>query len=162
MAKVKCSECGYLALWHSDHARIDEAPEEFRKTGEVPANFIGKEVHRPWPLCFARAVDIDKQTEGKSSAAIRKIVNAPRACDKFTDWLQGYSPREHHDMLQLDRQLEWQRKCEQDDREWRERCQREDRDWRERQARAAAWRHAIVILIAIVGAIAAWVGIWAM
>jgi hypothetical protein len=50
------------------------------------------------------------------------VIGKERTCPKFTEWQQGYSPRDHADM-EHERQL----------REWQEARMKEDRLWREQQ-----------------------------
>jgi hypothetical protein len=51
-----------------------------------------------------------------------KIITRDRNCDKagkFTNYQQGFTPKEHKEMMDRKEMLEWQAKREEADREWR-------------------------------------------
>lgn len=90
------------------------------------------------PLCFARAAnfrqevldqiyargvpveDAIHQVEFPKEEDVLAVIHAPRLCDYCTDWQQGFTPKEHREML--DRK--WAQ--ERDDKLRREMNERED------------------------------------
>ncbi len=88
--KVRCVDCGYLAI------RVDleiiELPSEIRNTVTGDKKF-----------CFVRQkqFDDDMQREcanGNPHDAALRFTTASRACDGFTEWKLGFSPKEHCEM----------------------------------------------------------------
>jgi Flp pilus assembly protein TadB len=73
--------------------------------------------------------NIESQTTWKPEKTL-SVLNEERQCDTFVQWQQGFTPKEHRDML--DRMLVLERE---------ERRDRELRDWQERQEAKAEERH---------------------
>ena len=103
---------GFLSLLHLDRQELCEAGEHFRETGQPPKNFTGGEsLLRP---------DSDVLCSAQSHFARFCLANRPRDvagkiksllnCDKFTEWTQGHSPKEHMAMQFLERQQAWLQK----------------------------------------------------
>ena len=44
----------------------------------------------------------------------------PRECEAFTQWRQGFTPKEHAEMDDRKRERDWQREMAKEDRKWRE------------------------------------------
>lgn len=115
---AKCADCGFLALRYIDgERRIAEASAIVREVGNVEPCFTAN------VECYARQFNLKKE-EGGGGGPVRtlKIVNRERDCPKFTPWLQGYSPKEHREMLDQAKIAEWQAKQE-------SRNRRTDRIW---------------------------------
>jgi hypothetical protein len=126
---AKCSECGFLALRNTETRELDEAEEAFRRDGKVievtrayaskvwdKSSFLHEQVlshniHEELPLCFAGEVDLRQgfkvlDTKYKSintprvnEATVQEIVVKERECKAFTKWQQGFTPKEHKEMI---------------------------------------------------------------
>lgn len=144
---VKCADCGFLALRVFSTARLEEADYWYRTTG-IAWRPHDDDSFFP-PICFAREINfveaIQESVARREGADLREtlergmfakaedtqpVVQQERECDSFTPWKQGFSPKEHREML--DRQ--WMRDQEEAradaDRKWRNDQRREERIWR--------------------------------
>ncbi len=122
---VKCSDCGYLTLRNSYTGQLDEADSDFRASGNPPrrmairgvsgntvATFGTPYIHIP--ICFAQAINL--QAEFLVGGAgpkgdypgqlVQEIIQKERICPPvgfkghgFTEWVQGFTPKEHREML---------------------------------------------------------------
>ena len=130
---VKCADCGFLSLRNQYTGTLDEAPEGFRADGAAPSlrdrqakgvqSILGDMGYMfPWedvPICFARAfplVDEVRWDQGNViPEAVKEAVEKPRKCPPagvklgFTKWSQGFTPKEHRDIMDRERMLRWQR-----------------------------------------------------
>ncbi len=96
--KVKCEECGFLCIREGGH--LMEADAEYRKivTG-------GGLESRAAPLCFARAFPLAQEYEEALRVkkypvwALGEVLRKERPCLSFTPWHQGFTPKEHREML---------------------------------------------------------------
>jgi hypothetical protein len=86
------------------------------------------------PLCFAMEEQFDREI-GRSSpvATIQESLEKDRLCDSFTDWHQGFTPKEHMEMNLLEKQRLLHQKLEEENRKWREEQAEKERLWREDQ-----------------------------
>lgn len=170
---VKCSDCGLLALKNTNISQWVEADEVYRATGEVVAP-SGKA--DPLPICFTRKwnlrvgikaqllrdgygeVEAEARSRGSISGRILAEITRERSCETtnqsqpgFIKWSQGFSPKEHREML--DRQWRLGR-----ERDWR----KEDQDWltsereaRERHEKSTRGNHRLEIGLLGVGILVA-------
>jgi hypothetical protein len=114
------------------------------------------------PLCFVAAIEFQKECSTIDIKGVMEAMNRERECESFTPWKQGYTPREHHEMLEMKLLRDWQANREEADRAWRERQAREDRQWREKESALARganrihlWEIVVVSAISVVIAVAA-------
>ena len=105
---VKCSECGFLALrMRGDPSyapSLSEALEEHRDAGHITQ----RNTYHPKPVCFMR-MPWFREELGKIPITVedfRPVIHADQSCNQFTEWRQGFSPKEHREMI--DRR--WERK----------------------------------------------------
>lgn len=117
MVKVKCRDCGFLAM-QANYAEWVEADSMLRNSG-VPDNVRQRNLGN-WPQCFMRKYDLQAEMrEIEQQRAEQKevrerhrlvlmVVNEERCCCEYTDWRMGFSPKEHREMLDRQRLLEWQ------------------------------------------------------
>lgn len=92
-----------------------------------------------FPLCFERATSLQEEISPLSPSphhAVLGVISDDRVCSNYTPWHQGFTPKEHREMI--DRQWE---------RNWQLEREREDRKWREHQERKADERHRVNLLI---------------
>jgi hypothetical protein len=77
------------------------------------------------PLCFQRAINFRDKLGGNSGAERRlAVLDEERKCGSFTPWQQGFTPKEHREMLDREqrerheadlRQAVWDREDKRDD-----------------------------------------------
>jgi hypothetical protein len=127
---VKCAECGFLAARNILTRELEEAEKTFREKGTIPltGQLEGRPQarHESLPLCFEGVYNLRDEFEefaGKSNPQytdVHAVINSERQCNGFVKWQQGYSPKEHREMLDRKWVLEYQEKREKDNREWQE------------------------------------------
>lgn len=113
---VRCHNCGLLAIWNSVDLVLLEAPEHFRREGELVNHH--NSMNTCAPKCFIRKADLENEVltdhELKHlfnlSDGIKRVIQQERSCDGFTPWLQGFHPKEHTEMLLNQETLERQRR----------------------------------------------------
>jgi len=140
---AKCAECGFLSLRNIETRALDEAEETFRKDGKTvgversyPAEIgmarfrieeaVTRYVHEKLPLCFQGSYDLRvlisqlmDDEECDIYECIKTITHKDRECDLFTSWQQGSTPKEHREMIDRQKFMEWQERQRKDDRRWR-------------------------------------------
>ena len=130
---VKCADCGFLAVRNRYDFHLDEAGRGYRETGQAALGRVNEmahyELHDQQPICFALAndlkVEFDNETkERNSTVSAFNVLAKGRDCNSFTKWQQGFTPKEHREMLDREEMLEWQAAREDADRKWRSK-----RDW---------------------------------
>jgi len=124
----KCADCGFLAIRNKETRNLEEVEYESRQNGKIHTG-----IYHYLPTCFEMVVnfpdEIDKlkqlprYQEQKNSMGeiiwpqydvmISETINAERECQFFAHWQQGFTPKEHRDML---------------DREWQQKHQEERED----------------------------------
>ena len=110
---VKCSKCGFLASRNVQTRRLEETELEIRKEGALS---IAWNTEKPFtkyepPICFMQSPDfkaLPYSTESiyqrdKQSKEVYDEIQRDRECKFFTEWRQGFTPKEHQEML--DREL---------------------------------------------------------
>jgi hypothetical protein len=134
---VKCADCGLLALRSLDTFGLRETSLEYRRGLSHP---IAEPHSRFVPLCTALQWE-SPSPDGDYQAA-HELLDEERRCDDFfIEWVPGFAPKEHREML--DRQWMLAR----DDRLTEETRKREDardaaqRQWQKEQEAAADRRH---------------------
>jgi len=135
---AKCSECGFLTLRNRATGELVESDKDYRAVGII-SDWLGESHLHNWPLCFVQAWDLSEENEAQAQKQfvdhgadwepyVVEILNRERECPKnssaigYTRWQQGFTPKEHREML--DRH--WMRERE-------ERRDKEQREWLERQ-----------------------------
>lgn len=125
---VKCADCGFLASRDIETRQLEETEQEIRSQGQlVPAPNTGKPIHKyEHPVCFMQSKDYKAFPYTSRSIFtldredIRSEIQRERDCKEFTAWQQGYTPKEHRDMIDREKMLKWQAGREDEDRKWRE------------------------------------------
>lgn len=177
MEKVRCADCGFLAVRDKETRQLVETEIEMRQTWVIPKRPnepVALPVYERDPLCFAQAADIGAEIHkipGRDTAwtrVILSIIVQPRECAAFTKWRHGFTPREHQEMLiqddlrkqseeQRQRDLKFQQEQRKADRDWQEKQARANREWQENWNRKNAYRAWILAIVGVVGGI---VGYW--
>ena len=122
---AKCYDCGFLAVRNEKTRELVEMELGYRNTGECPReidsvkhpNIYGYE----YPLCFKLAYNLGEEMKnltGSPGEKIRPVIQRDRACEPFAKWRQGFTPKEHQEMLDREKLMEWQKEREEDDRKW--------------------------------------------
>lgn len=123
---VKCADCGFLSTWDTVDQEHRESTATYRKTGLRDDRDEGN-AERWEGRCLVRFWDLpklvaDERTRlgdgGLTSTARRTTFHEERDCPKFTPWSQGFSPKEHQQMLNNQLLLEWQEKRRRSDLLW--------------------------------------------
>ena len=111
---VKCEDCGFLAVRSKKDFKLDEASSEYRKSGVIAIGYDEQgrnqhELHFQEPLCFAGAYDLKNEFAEEQMGTVTRawsVISRERDCQQHTEWIQGFTPKEHREML--DRR--WERK----------------------------------------------------
>lgn len=111
----KCSECGFLAAKNIHTRNLEEVEGGFRRSGNSPNEIMGgKEIGYPrykeYPICFVQEYDLIDSFEritGRDSEKFLTIVNEERECKAFTEWQQGFTPKEHREMIDRKWEKKW-------------------------------------------------------
>jgi hypothetical protein len=109
----RCGDCGFLALRDAQTRELVETEAGMRKSWHLPVlpDMVPK--YENAPLCFAMAADLKAESEGPGGTfPIDGILLIERNCGKFTPWVQGFTPREHREMIESqeskERDRQWQ------------------------------------------------------
>jgi len=108
---AKCSKCGWLAVWDCRERRFIEASELFRSTGGPEYMPHNPEAYKT--KCFIRKADLslDIKTRVESGLAYARVTKEEickeRDCEWETPWVQGFSPKEHQEMLDRKSERRW-------------------------------------------------------
>jgi hypothetical protein len=126
--KVRCSECGFLAVHGVPPQReIVSASQEYRLGDGNEFKDHGL------PLCYVNALNLADEARRlnvePNPVVIGYIhaIKAERECDRYCDWMAGFSPREHQEQMieRVRRQSELDEK--EREREWQREARRADR-----------------------------------
>jgi hypothetical protein len=64
------------------------------------------------PLCLARAWDLPSEIKGDiaryDEGKCVRVLQKERLCESFTKWHQGFSPKEHREMMDREEWRKWQ------------------------------------------------------
>ena len=154
---AKCAECGFLTLRDEATGLLVEVIDDYRVSGRVPDIAAYRRYHN-YPICFAMAWDLIPEVEEAAQSQVTEqnndwgeyvleVITKDRDCvttDKtlgYTKYQQGFTPKEHMEMLDRQWLLDFQSRREQADREWREEQRHLDLEWREEQEKKASKRH---------------------
>ena len=96
-----------------------EAEEEYRTDAERPSSGGESGFYADYPLCFERKYNLRAEAQSDAPNDVLKVIQKDRDCD-IREWNQGFTPKEHKQMLLDERQRAWQVEREEADRKWRE------------------------------------------
>lgn len=124
----KCADCGYLAVRNRHDYSLNEADPDFREKGIAATVYTedGRNphrLHRDIPLCFAMCQylgDAFKSLNDPSnpSKQVTSVIQTDNDCKEFIKWRQGFTPKEHREMMDRKTMLEMGEKRKQNDRKW--------------------------------------------
>ena len=132
MEMACCSTCGFLAMRDRSTRELCETDELTRQTADIRSDPIrqGFRAFDEQPICFALAAPLGSEMGEYSEEAFLEVITRQRDCKSFTRWQQGFSPKEHREMIDQQAFREWQASREDRWQEW-QRCQAaEERKWR--------------------------------
>ncbi len=141
---VKCADCGFLAYRDSLKWEFTETPDIVRKTGGKPFLIYGGGLPIIPPVCFINKYDLWAESGDINHASpetIKCTVQKDRECDSLAEYQQGFTPKEHREMLDRKWMLNYQAAREKEDKQWRDDQRRRDLEWREKQEKSAENRH---------------------
>ena len=156
----KCTDCGYLAVRNVDSRELEEAEEVFREKGTGPMAKVYEGNphlrHEKQPLCFARvhsfSDDFKKAIKENipEDGRVKQIIQKERQCDKSTDWQQGFTPKEHREMLDREWMIRQEEKRDQDARDWQSQESQRNRKWRLAEFLIAVLALGLIVLAAFI------------
>jgi len=119
---AKCSECGFLASRGVHSRQLGETEQEIRLNG---GSVIVLNTGKPFnlfepPICFMRspdykAIPFDLRVD---KSAVRSEIQRERTCEYFTPRQQGFTPKEHRDMLDRQWMLEREERRDREVKKW--------------------------------------------
>ena len=125
---VKCIDCRYLAARHHETRLLEEVEEDYRNNGVSPNTTVGYKhgigiAVYDEPVCFMRCYDLKAEYGEIKPPGLRKdllsTLRKDRECNCFTKWKQGFTPKEHRDIMDREKMIEWQHKERRSDVKWR-------------------------------------------
>jgi len=137
---VKCADCGFLAVRITETRELVDAEMPLRTDGSlsthsavlsggfITTNATMFDTHH---VCFVQAFDLVAETGIHPADAQRKaMVLNQRDCHSFTPWQQGFTPKEHRQMLSLKEEREERQKFYERERDERNEDRVSERRWR--------------------------------
>ena len=100
MAKVRCRDCGFLAVRNRETRVLEEAEDLVQDTGRGVEKFAAQFYrHESLPVCFMAAINFGVELGGREPEAkdVVRILHHERQCSDFTQWRIGYTAKEHRD-----------------------------------------------------------------
>ena len=156
---VKCQDCGFLSLRKHATQELIEATEYTRQQGVLKPDGQCEMV----PVCFVKAFNFSKESQPRSGADENnqervRIFTTERDCNSWVEWQQGYTPKEHKEMLDQEALRKWQedrresdRKFEEEirdgERKWQASVRTDDRKWQ------IKWQIIFISVAAVLGAV---------
>lgn len=121
---VKCAECGFLALRNRVSRELVEVEGPLRQSANAPMPRTPtepRELYERTPLCFARARQLQDEVSNDDRHELLRVFQRDRDCPSFTTWQQGFTPKEHRDMLDRQWLLEREERRDKEQRQWQTR-----------------------------------------
>lgn len=94
---VKCIDCGNVCLRNVATRELVEVESDIRQTGDIPPTTYINVL-----ICFVRAFQLHdelQQEQGVFKNKFLNVINKNRKCPKFIAWQQGFTPKEHQEMI---------------------------------------------------------------
>jgi len=114
---VKCADCGFLTLRDKETGLLVEVNDDYRVSGKVPEYILAYENFHNYPICFAMAYDLMPEVEraivhnkNDDSKYALDVITSERICPPkrkeigFVNYQQGFTPKEHREMIDRERQ----------------------------------------------------------
>ena len=188
---ARCIDCGFLATRETETRQLAEVDGEFRRTGLPALAIGSGRYYRSArvPVCFAQSVDLqaeileyqtnsgevfasspndpdrERRLDSFPPERVLELLEVERPlCDSshaFTKWQQGFTPKEHREMLDRESLLEREREWRSADRSTQEKiagtAERTVEIARDTatSTKHAAWAQAAAVLVAALGILVA-------
>jgi hypothetical protein len=130
---AKCADCGFLAVRTKETRNLEEIELESRQSG-----ILRVERYVYIPVCFAMVANFDEEYNNlkqlpeyaeKQDAyggviwptykdLVKETLNVERDCQSFTKWHQGFTPREHQEMIDRQFEKEMENNRRKSERKW--------------------------------------------
>ena len=148
--------------------QLDEMDSDFRETGnpsglkEVIVGGVGQKVseytktpYRNVPICFALAYPLAEEVQSSAelqeknpdflATRVLEVITKDRPCFGYTDWKQGFTPKEHRELLDrrwmMERADQLNRETREREERLRERLTKEVREREDKRDKDAEDRH---------------------
>ena len=185
MHEHKCADCGFLTFRMAGDGALVEAGEECRELGNLPVRVHPTgaptslyTMFSELPICFVRRYPlgdefvaekknypgVSRDSKGVAIGIRKEVIQRERTCEKWTKWTQGFTPRDHLEMLLNEESLDRQRKFQAEERlRADQRYERELKRGDERDARAnknakvGQWISFASVVVAVTALL---IGIW--
>ncbi|MBI2855373.1 MAG: hypothetical protein HYX93_00825 [Chloroflexi bacterium] len=131
MVDRTCVDCGFLAVRNGNNGQLMEADHTVRENGSI-GTYYG---HTSPPVCLVMAANLpdeiyrawrertgarDERGQGYNPFDAQSVIQKPdRNCPKWRRWQQGFTPKEHREMLDRAEMLRRQEERDKNDREFR-------------------------------------------
>jgi hypothetical protein len=134
MADVRCADCGFLCARRSVGAELTEVDLSCRQEWNARDIVAGGGSRTPLiflasPACFAMKRRFDLEDRDKGKGGITEAIQKPIECSSFVPWQQGFSPKEHREMMTAQQMQVFQEEQRRRDRDWQEEQKTMDRAW---------------------------------
>lgn len=130
--RVKCCNCGFLAVRDAYSNQIHEATKVVRERGQQVNSSGSATVAQP--LCYAAQRKFTTQEIGDQNLIVRTL-DSPIQCKGFAQWREGITPKELAEMLLHQEIREDSKRQAVLDRQWRERMAEREEMWHEQNLR---------------------------
>jgi hypothetical protein len=145
---VKCANCGFLAMRERRTRLLAEVELDARTSGRaLSVTVADAKLGEDFPICFVMAHPLLEETCAFDPRNPLSVIQKDRKCESFCQWQQGYTPKEHREMLSIKEEREWRERQANKEEAWRQKQAAEDRQWREKEAQAAERRHRRELLV---------------
>jgi hypothetical protein len=147
---------------YRDTARVAYVPRirPYEPNPFGPLGVSTEELHERWPICFENVVSLPLLCKEKAKSRdpsrtdenynrrwiiqdedIQEVLSEERCCSHWTEWRQGSTPKEHREMIDRQRLLEFQTKREDDWQKFQAQMTADDKKWKEEQEAKLEERH---------------------
>jgi hypothetical protein len=124
----RCADCGYLTVRNRVDNSLGEAAIDYREKGAVAMGIDDKgmnlhSLQERLPLCFARQSYLENATSNikprdNPVQEVVAIIQRDIQCAEFTTWRQGFTPKEHREMIDRQFMMKMEEEHRKNDRKW--------------------------------------------
>ena len=114
-----CARCGFLSLL-TDLGELGHATAPYREKGHEDSGIRATHFRSDWPVCFVQAARLREELasepnppdDGPAGANRLRVLQRerPDCVGKYTEWIQGFTPKEHREMLDREESQRLQRR----------------------------------------------------
>ena len=131
--KVKCNDCGLLAIRNHEKRAWEEVDSVIRLSGRPP-NFS---TFDQCPACLIGMASLHSEAKDlgikEFAKAVVAVLNHPRDCAGFVAWQQSFTPKAHREMQHIEEQRKRDQEQRDRDRAWQEDRRKVDLAWQASQ-----------------------------